>query len=78
MAAGKSVADILAGAKDTLSHANALSDSAHKEADAVAPAPVKHEYSHAPYTLVKKPAPTMKDELDAKAQMVAKAKKALE
>ena len=76
MAAGKSINDMLAGAKQTLAHANAFAGEASKAADAVAPAP-KHEFSHAPYTLVKKPTPTMADEIGARKTMVDKAEKAL-
>ena len=60
MAAGKSVSDILAGAKAELSRADALDKSVKSEIPA-APAP-RHEYSNAPYSLVKKPTP-VKNEL---------------
>ena len=55
MAAGKSISDILAGAKAELGRADALDKSVKSEVPA-APAP-KHEYSNAPYALVKKPSP---------------------
>jgi hypothetical protein len=57
MAAGKSIADILSDAKATLDSANKFSGSVAKDADKAAPAPAapKHEYSHAPYALVRKP-----------------------
>jgi hypothetical protein len=54
MAAGKSVADILASAKDTLKHAEDFTKSAGGVPSTVAP---KHEYSDASYSMVKKPAP---------------------
>lgn len=56
MAAGKSVADILAGAKAAVSHAEDKfpTTGASAVVTPVAPA-AKNEYSHAPYSLVKKP-----------------------
>jgi hypothetical protein len=86
MAAGKSVEDILSGAKDTLSKADALSTSVKGEIPSP-PAPVtKHEYSAAPYSLVNRAkkatgneaGPGMSKELSAKKSMLDKAKKALE
>ena len=85
MAAGKSVADILAGAKDTLNHANALSDSTAKEVERVAPkpaptvstAPPKHEFSNAPYSAARE-ANGLGKELRARLEMNAKGKQALQ
>ena len=55
MSAGKSVADILAGAKDTLKHADEFSKSVtDSQPSSITP---KHEYSAAPYSMVKKSAP---------------------
>lgn len=74
MAAGKSVSDILAGAKSELSRADALDKSVKTALPAVE---AKHEYSNAPYSLVKS-AGDLGEELKAKGVMVAKARKALE
>ena len=79
MAAGKSVEDILAGAKETLGKAESFDKSVKgptPEAPAAPVAPAKHEYSNAPYAMAK--SPTIKDELKAKSQMLDKAKKALQ
>lgn len=82
MAAGKSAADILAGVKEDIQHTDE-----NERLTRPSPTPVpeglrspvqKHEYSDAPYSLVKKSGPTMSDELKAKNDMVNKAKKALE
>lgn len=76
MAAGKSVSDILAGAKSELSRADALDKSVKSALPAVE---AKHEYSNAPYSLAQsKPASGLGEELKAKGVMVAKARKALE
>jgi len=79
MAAGNSVESILAGAKDTLNKANALSDSAAKEAAKVAPpstsAP-KHEYSAAPYKMAHEAG--LGKELKATMEMRRKAQSALQ
>lgn len=85
MSAGKSISDILAGAKDTLSHAENLTSGVSKEADKSAPKPAapapKHEYSNAPYSLASKaksPASdTLGKELGEKKRMVDTAKKSL-
>lgn len=82
MAAGKSVTDILAGAKDALNKANAFTDSAAKESGHPAQphvdsAPPKHEYSSAPYTLAKEANDTGKG-VKARMDMEAKARKALQ
>jgi hypothetical protein len=85
MAAGKSITDILAGAKDTLSHAENLTSGVSKEADKSAPKPAapapKHEYSNAPYSLVSKPkssdSSTLGKELSEKKRMIDTAKKGL-
>jgi hypothetical protein len=83
MAAGKSVADILAGAKNTLNSATAFSNSAAKDTDKVAPkpnvtsAPPKHEYSNAPYSVAKEANDTSKA-LKATLEMKAKGQKALQ
>jgi hypothetical protein len=78
MAAGKSVEDILAGAKETLGKAESFDKSVKGPAPeaSAAPASAKHEYSNAPYAMAK--SPTLKDELKAKGQMMDKAKKALQ
>lgn len=81
MAAGKSAADILAGVKSDMQH-----DDETERMTRPSPTPVpeglrsptmKHEYSNAPYSLVKK-SPSMSDEMKAKSDMVNKARKALE
>ena len=82
MAAGKSAADILAGVKSDIQHADETERLTRPSPTPVpeglrSPAP-KHEYSNAPYSLVKKSGPTMSDEMKAKRDMVNKAKKALE
>lgn len=85
MAAGQSVESILAGAKDTLNKASAMSDSAAKEADKIAPKPApnmhseppKHEYSNAPYSMAHQ-AGDLGKELKATIGMRAKAQKALQ
>jgi hypothetical protein len=80
MAAGKSVSDILAGAKETLGHANALSESTSKEVSKAAPQPTtppKHEYSSAPYTMAKE-ANDLGKGLKATMEMRHKAQKAIE
>lgn len=83
MAAGRTVEDILSGAKETLSKANALSDSVNAEADKSVPrpaphllAPPKHEFSHAPYSLAREASDTGKG-LKSRMEMEAKARKAL-
>ena len=82
MSAGRSVADILADAKNTLNGANALSDSTAKEVSKVAPkptasAPPKHEYSSAPYSIAKEAGDVGK-ELKTTMAMKDKARKALQ
>ena len=83
MAAGRSVEDILAGAKATLNKANALSDTAAKERESAAPkptvstAPPKHEYSNAPYSVAKEAHDTGKG-IKSAMEMRAKAQKALQ
>ena len=83
MAAGKSAADILAGVKSDIQHADETERLTRPSPTPVpeglrSPSP-KHEYSNAPYTLVKKSSqPTMADEMKAKSDMVNKARKALE
>lgn len=52
MAAGKSISDILAGAKNTLKSAQDFTKSAGGVPSSVAP---QHEFSKAPYSMVKKP-----------------------
>jgi len=85
MAAGKSAADILAGVKEDIQHTDENDRLTRPSPTPVpeglrAPAP-KHEYSDAPYSLVKKSTPsgpTMDDEIKAKKDMVNKARKALD
>ena len=85
MAAGQSVESILAGAKDTLNKASAMSDSAAKEADKIAPKPApnmhseppKHEYSNAPYSVAQEAYDTGKG-IKSAMEMRAKAQKALQ
>ena len=91
MAAGRSVEDILAGAKATLNKANALSDAAAKAGESAAPkptesaapkptvsaAPPKHEYSNAPYSVAKEAYDTGKG-IKSAMEMRAKAQKALQ
>jgi hypothetical protein len=84
MAAGKSVEDILAGAKAELNKANTLSSSVKSEVPAAPPA--KNEYSATPYSLAAKAkkatgndsGPGIEKELSAKKEMMDKAKKALQ
>jgi hypothetical protein len=85
MAAGKSAADILAGVKEDIQHTDENDRLTRPSPTPVpeglrSPAP-KHEYSDAPYSLVKKSTPpgsTTGDELNIKKNMVDKARKALE
>lgn len=85
MAAGKSAADILAGVKEDIQHTDENDRLTRPSPTPVpeglrSPAP-KHEYSDAPYSLVKKSepsTPTTGDELKIKKDMVNKARKALE
>jgi hypothetical protein len=77
MADGKSVNEMLSDAKNVLKGADALSKSASSGGpSSFAP---KHEYSDAPYSMVKaKPAgPGLDKELQVKKEMVDTAKKAL-
>ena len=67
MAAGKSVADILAGAKAELGRADALSKSTGSG---------QHEYSSAPYTLARKPAPPKAPDLSDEVKSAAEGIKA--
>lgn len=78
MAAGKSIEDILSGAKAELSKANAFSTSVKGEIPSPPASTTKHEYSSAPYSLVKPKSPSLGDELKEKGRMVSNAKKALE
>jgi hypothetical protein len=91
MAAGKSINDMLAGAKSTLAHANDFTSGVNHEADKVVskpPTPAsKHEYSSAPYALVNKvrsavgsnsaSGESLGKELSEKKKMVDTAKKGL-
>jgi hypothetical protein len=84
MAAGKSVEDILSGAKQALKHADEFSKSIPSADPTPTPAPVlNHEYAKAPYALVKKKSPSysLSDEaedvgkgLKARAEMEKKAR----
>jgi len=85
MAAGRTVEDILAGAKETLSKSNALSDSVEKEKQKDVPplapprvsGPPKHEYSRTPYSIAKE-ARSAGEGIKAGMEMRAKAQKALQ
>lgn len=72
MSAGKSVADILAGAKQTLQHAQDFSKSmpAH-ESPAPTPAAPKHEFSKASYGIAQE-AKSAADGIKARSDMQSK------
>jgi hypothetical protein len=72
----KSVSEILSSAKDTLKSAEAFSKSATGGDSTPTP---KHEYSNAPYSLVRSKStnPSIGDELKTKKEMVDKARTAL-
>ena len=80
MSAGKSVEDILSGAKETLGKAESFDKSVRESPNVPAPpiSPIKHEYSNAPYAMAKSKAPGLGEELKAKREMVDKAKKVLQ
>lgn len=81
---GSSVQDVLSSAKATLDHANSLTQSVAADADKVAPKPTahlpqvtpKHEYSNAPYSLVKEAGNAAKG-IKARMETESKARKAL-
>lgn len=84
MAAGKSIADILAGAKETLAHADDLSKGTSAEVAKVGPKPAplpsvapKHEFSNASYSLAKEANDAGKG-VKARMDMETKARQALQ